>query len=228
MRNTDGLYFSLRVLTLTKDLTLACIYHRENDDQATKFKNMTDREDSTEQEALSQDLVFELLSSPRRRFVLYYLRTESNPVKLTDLADEVAAWEYETPIEELTEQERKRAYVSLYQTHVPKLATAGLIDHDTDNGMLQLTDRISDVDTYLPSDDDLDIRWDIVYLSVSIVGAVIFSVGVSESGVFSVISGDAAGAIILLSFAITAIVHFTVARRQERQSPIELADDTDQ
>jgi hypothetical protein len=185
---------------------------------------MIGNEKSSREEALSQDLVFDLLSSPRRRFILYYLQIESGPMKLTDLADEVAAWEYETPIEELTEQERKRAYVSLYQTHVPKLVEAGLIEHDTDSGMLRLTDRIRDINRYLPSEGDLDIRWEIIYLSLSIIGIVIFSIGLSEVGVFSVISVGVAGAFILIAFAVTAIIHFISARQQEQQLPIELTD----
>lgn len=94
-------------------------------------------DDESEREELSQDLIFDLLSNPRRRFILYYLRIESGPVKLPDLAKEIAAWEYDTPIDELTDQEQKRAYVSLYQTHVPKLVEAGLVDYDTDDKTLQ-------------------------------------------------------------------------------------------
>jgi hypothetical protein len=176
-----------------------------------------------DQDTLSQDVVFELLSSPRRRFVLYYLQSETESVKLTDLADEVAAWEYETPVEELTEQERKRAYVSLYQTHVPKLAEAGLIDH-ADDGMLQLTERMSDVDRYLPSEDTLDIRWEMIYISLSAMSVIIFVIGLSNASVFGEISMDLAAGIILLSFVGTAIIHFTTSYREKQRLPVELAD----
>lgn len=182
-----------------------------------------DNENSSDQDTLSQDVVFDLLSSSRRRFVLYYLQTETESVKLTDLSDEVAAWEYETPIEELTEQERKRAYVSLYQTHVPKLVEAGLVDH-ADNGMLRLTDRMNDIDGYLQNENDPAIRWELVYVFLSIVGAVIFFIGVSDSSVFSAISIEIAGWIVLLSFAGTAIVHFITSQREKQRLPIELSD----
>jgi hypothetical protein len=189
--------------------------------------NIFNDKSASDQDTLSQDVVFDLLSSSRRRFVLYYLRTETKSVKLTDLSDEVAAWEYGTPIEELTEQERKRAYVSLYQTHVPKLVEAGLIDHDNDSGMLRLTDRMTDVDRYLQNETDPDIRWELVYISLSIIGVVIFSIGVSNVSVFSAISIEVAGWIVLLSFMGTAIIHLITSHRHKQRLPIELSDDDD-
>jgi hypothetical protein len=189
--------------------------------------NIFNNETPPDQNTLSQDVVFDLLSSSRRRFVLYYLRTETESVKLTDLSDEVAAWEYETPIEELTEQERKRAYVSLYQTHVPKLVEAGLIDHDTDSGMLRLTDRMNDIDGYLLNDTDPDIRWELIYVFLSVIGVVMFSIGLSNASVFSAISIEVAGWIVLLSFSGTAIAHFITSHRQKQRIPLELSNGDD-
>jgi len=70
----------------------------------------------TSESALSQDVVFDILSSSRRRYVLYRLREAEGPVELTELAEQVAAWENDTETDQITEQERKRVYVSLYQT----------------------------------------------------------------------------------------------------------------
>lgn len=186
---------------------------------------MSTNHESSDEEPLSQDLVFDLLSSPRRRFVLYYLRSESESMQLTDLADEVAAWEYDTPVEELTEQERKRAYVSLYQTHVPKLAEAGLIDYDTESGTIRLTDRASDVDEYLPSEGGYDIRWELMYLAIEIICVVIYAIGVIDVGVFAAVSVTVSGAIILGLFGLTTIVHYLSIRQREQRLPIELATD---
>lgn len=188
--------------------------------------NILNNKNTSDQDTLSQDVVFDLLSSSRRRFVLYYLRSETESVKLTDLSDEVAAWEYETPIEELTEQERKRAYVSLYQTHVPKLVEAGLIDH-ADNGTLQLTDRMNDIDRYLQNEGGSDYRWEIIYILLSIIGIMLFSIGLSTASVFSEISIEIAGWIMLLLFTGTAIVHFIISNWQNKQLPVELSADED-
>lgn len=76
---------------------------------------------------LSQDQVFEVLKSPRRRYALYYLRREGGIVELSDLTDQVAVWENDTTPSGLTSEQRKRVYISLYQTHLPKLDDAGIV-----------------------------------------------------------------------------------------------------
>lgn len=179
-------------------------------------------EESTE--PLSQDLVFDLLSSPRRRFVLYYLRTETGPIELTALADEVAAWEYDTPIEELTDQERKRAYVSLYQTHIPKLSDADIVEYDTESGEVELAAGAQVIDAYLPGTDGPEIPWEVVYPTLTGVSIVLFVAALVEIGPLVSFSTTIAGALILLIFGITSLIHLILVRRDERQLPIDVAD----
>lgn len=173
-------------------------------------------------ESLSQDLVFDLLSSPRRRFVLHYLRSESDTIALTALADEVAAWEYETPVEELTDQERKRAYVSLYQTHVPKLADAGIVEYDQDSGAVTLAARADVVDAYLPRTQERKIPWEFVYPSLTVVCVVLFVAALAEIGPLVSFSTTMAGILILLLFGITSFIHLVSVRHDERQLPIDV------
>jgi len=104
---------------------------------------------STDEPALDQDVIFDVLSSSRRRYVLYYLSQHDAPVELPTLAEEVAAWETESTVEELSSQERKRVYVSLYQTHVPKLEEVGLVEYDQDTGEVSLTDQSSQIQGFL-------------------------------------------------------------------------------
>jgi hypothetical protein len=104
---------------------------------------------STDEPELSQDVIFDVLSSSRRRYVLYYLSQNEEPVELPALAEEVAAWETESTVEELSSQERKRVYVSLYQTHIPKLEEVGLVDYDQDSGEVSLTDQSSQIQGFL-------------------------------------------------------------------------------
>jgi len=83
---------------------------------------------------LSKDTVFDLLSNSRRRFVLHYLERADGPVRLSTLAAEIAATENEVTVDELTSQQRKRTYVSLYQTHIPKLQDAGAVSYNAETG----------------------------------------------------------------------------------------------
>jgi hypothetical protein len=121
---------------------------------------------------LSQDTVFDILSNSRRRCVLYYLRQESEPIQLTELAEHVAAWENETDIESMGKQERKRVYVSLYQTHIPKLADTGLVEYDKEAGTVALTERGFDMDKHLSESDD-NIPWQLIYLSEAMIGTLV-------------------------------------------------------
>lgn len=79
---------------------------------------------------LDIDLVFDLLGTSRRRAVVRYLDAEPDPVAIGDLADHIAAQEYGKTVEQITPDERKRVYVSLYQCHLPKMTAADVITYE--------------------------------------------------------------------------------------------------
>lgn len=161
-------------------------------------------------EKLSRDRVFDILSSPRRRYVLYYLREYGGPVELTDLAEELAAWENDTTVEELSPQARKRVYVSLYQTHVPKLQEAGLIDYDSDSGELSLADETTSVDPYL-GEQTPDRPWYWYYLGLTIASLVLL--GTVLGGVVPLTLAATVG-VVIGAFLLLAGVHTAVAYRE--------------
>jgi len=90
---------------------------------------MTEDADSTDTdpEPLTVQTVVDLLRSPRRRHTIRILADQSpdNPVALVDLAEAVARREIEN--EELDDLTHKSVYVSLYQTHLPKLEEYGVV-----------------------------------------------------------------------------------------------------
>lgn len=161
-----------------------------------------------QEEELSQDTLFSLLSNPRRRFILQYLSRVEGPVTLQDLATEVAAWENETDPEDLTDKERKRLYVSLYQTHIPKLDDVGVIEYDQDSGEIQLTDQVGDLSMYLDGDVQPDRNWELYYLALAIVGGFVFAL------IFGLLSvGELVTAVIGLAWAVAlaalALYHYS-------------------
>lgn len=79
------------------------------------------------------NLVFESLSSPRRRCTLACLHEHVTPMPLDQLAGKIAAWELHAPIEDIDENNIKTIHVSLYHVHVPKLADAGLVEYDPEH-----------------------------------------------------------------------------------------------
>ncbi|ELZ20372.1 DUF7344 domain-containing protein [Natrinema limicola] len=110
---------------------------------------------------LSLDEIYHLLQTQRRRDVLRYLRTADDRVRLRDLAEQVAAWEQETTVDNLTSDERQRVYISLYQSHLPKLDNHGIVNYDKDRGWVEPTPHIKQLQPYLepPSQPASPPRW---------------------------------------------------------------------
>ena len=131
--------------------------------------------DTTEndRDELTRDEVFELFNNPRRRYVLYLLDEEPDGMSIGDLTDEVAAWEEESTVENLTQQQRKRVYVSLYQTHIVKMDELGVVEFDRDSGVVELTPKADRIRRFLPGDGE-DRPWALYYLLIAVVGLLIY------------------------------------------------------
>jgi len=177
---------------------------------------------STDQ-TLSQDVVFELLSSPRRRYVLYLLRDADEPVELTTLAEHVAAWENDTSVDDITEQERKRVYVSLYQTHIPRLDDANVVNYDKESGLVSLATDAKEIDSYLDSSEE-DVQWEWIYLVLAGLGALALGLTVLEAPLFAALSVSAVAGVVIGFFVVTAIVHTLYRLREGQNIPTELQE----
>lgn len=152
-------------------------------------------------EDISQDTVFDVLSSARRRETISILRSEETPIELTTLAEIVAARENDTTVEKLSSQDRKRVYVSLYQTHIPKLVDVGIVEHDTDTGEVWLTSKSSAIEPYLESPTESR-DWHRYYLLLAIVGGLAFLV--ISFDVIQFISAALLGQVLVLAFVVLA------------------------
>jgi len=132
---------------------------------------------STESTDLELDDAFNILSNSRRRYILYYLYTRDGRATIDELAGQIAAWENDMPVEELDDTARRRVYVSLYQTHLPKLDDFDIAAYDRDEGTVELTDRADQIMRYLPieEEDTRDFAW--YYVAVT-AGAVVLILGV--------------------------------------------------
>ncbi len=93
---------------------------------------------------LSQDEIFHLLQTNRRRDTIrYLLELGEDSVKMRDIAEHVAAREHDTTVAELTSAQRQRVYIPLYQSHLPKLDKKGVIEYNKSRGIVRPTDRIT-------------------------------------------------------------------------------------
>lgn len=83
------------------------------------------------------DEIFGVLQNQRRRRILSYLETEDTPTTIGTLAEHVAAAENDIQPSQLRSKQRKRVYISLYQSHLPKLASVDAVDYDKDRGTVE-------------------------------------------------------------------------------------------
>lgn len=98
------------------------------------------------------DQVFDILQNERRRYVLRYLNDNDDPLSLSDLAEQLAAWECDKDVRDISAQERKRVYVGLYQCHLPKMASASAISYNKPRGMIEKGEKLDLYNYYLPSE----------------------------------------------------------------------------
>ncbi|MFW6317032.1 MAG: DUF7344 domain-containing protein [Halorubrum sp.] len=119
-------------------------------------------------EEITKDEVFEVLSSSRRRLILYHLHRRGGRAVLRDLASDTAKAESEDDVDD---DVVKRFYISLYQTHVPKLEEVGLVRYDSDSKTVSLTDRIEEVEAILETESEPERRWALYYGALAVVGS---------------------------------------------------------
>lgn len=104
-------------------------------------------------DSLERDVLFHLLQSERRRRALRYLvAADEESVDMRDLAESVAAAEYDTTVEALDCDNRQRVYITLYQSHLPQLEAADVIEYDKDRGTISVTPLLEEFDEHVSAD----------------------------------------------------------------------------
>lgn len=103
---------------------------------------------------ITSDAVHETLKNERRRMVLGYLSREEGPVSIGDLSEHVAALEMDVQRDQLGSKDRKRAYVGLYQSHLPKMDEWGIVEFDKQDGTIDRGVHFDEVSDYMEPDDD--------------------------------------------------------------------------
>jgi len=96
---------------------------------------------------LTQREIHDLLSSDRRRLMLAALVLDYNGrATMSQLSNHVSRVENGLePEDDLTERQRKRTYVSLYQTHRPKLEDHGVIEWNGEQKTISAKDVALDL-----------------------------------------------------------------------------------
>ncbi|NUC73168.1 hypothetical protein HTZ84_12735 [Haloterrigena sp. SYSU A558-1] len=180
--------------------------HRRPDE--TDGTDVTDEPaDTEESDPLSKGEIFEVLRNQRRRYVLQYLKQDGRPVALGDLAQQVAAWEYDTIPEKVTPEQRKRVYTTLQQTHLPKMDKSGILVFDSETGVIEATDRTRDISVYLEIVPGREFAWRELYLSLGAISSALVAALWLEIYPLTLLSNLTWAGIIAVTVTLAAVAH---------------------
>ncbi|MDY6819856.1 MAG: hypothetical protein SVG88_14440 [Halobacteriales archaeon] len=163
----------------------------------------------------SNDEIYSILADRRRRYTIHFLKQREEPVSIRDLAEQVAAWENNKTIQELTSQERKRVYISLYQSHLPSMDKSGLVDYDEQSGMVELGSSLETSDIYIEFVPENDIPWNVFYLGLSAANATILALAWLEVAPFDAVPDLVWGAVVLVTFALSSLAQTLLDSRRK-------------
>lgn len=106
---------------------------------------------ATPGEALEPTEIHDVLRNERRRLVLEQLLDTDTDESVRNLAEHIASIEAgESPP---PRNVRQSVYVSLHQTHLPKLDELGIVAYDSDTKAVRLNGHAGEVAVYLDVDD---------------------------------------------------------------------------
>jgi hypothetical protein len=135
-----------------------------------------------DEDQFDENEVYDILRNERRRHVLRYLRTNGDVASIGDLADAIA--ETETGESPPPSDSRQSVYVSLHQTHLPKLDNLGVIEYDREERTVSLRPRADQIVARLEgaSDEHREVarRFALVVLAVAL-GTLVLLVGTAAT-----------------------------------------------
>lgn len=178
-------------------------------------------------EALSDDNWFDILSNHRRRYVLHHLQGNGEQTTLGELSEQVAAWENDTDVENVSATQRKRAYTSLQQVHLPRMDELDIVEYDDRAGTVELGPAGEDLDIYLEVVQGNDIPWSEFYVGLAMVNLGLLTAVAVDTVPLTAIPDLGWAVFSTTTFLVTAVCHFCLNRREMLLGREEAPPDTD-
>lgn len=130
---------------------------------------------------LEESDIHDVLRNDRRRELIAYLRRHDGRTTIQDLSEHIA--ELETDEDPPPRNVRQSVYVSLHQTHLPKLEALGIVEYDTESKEVREREHAERVESYMRPDADGN-EWAELYVGLGALGAVLsVGVAVADGGV---------------------------------------------
>lgn len=124
----------------------------------------------SENRSLDVGDIHDVLRNDRRREVLSELKANSGEATIRELSERIAS--AETGEDPPPRNVRQSVYVSLHQTHLPKLDELGIVDYDTDGKTVKLRSEAEAVREYMTPPDAGEPSLPLAYVLLGLAGLV--------------------------------------------------------
>lgn len=124
------------------------------------------------EDELTQAELFDVFSNARRRMAVKFLNERDGSCALAPLVEQVAAWENDLSPDEVNRAQRRRVYISLYQTHLPMLEAHGIVDWDPEAHAIELLHSGTTFEPYLHRHPEDAREWPLTYGLLALAGTV--------------------------------------------------------
>ncbi|WP_435194010.1 DUF7344 domain-containing protein [Natronomonas sp. EA1] len=128
---------------------------------------------STERAVPADDLdqgdIHDVLRNDRRRLTITALQeTDDGQLAVRELSERVAT--LETGEDPPPRNKRQSVYVSLHQTHLPKLHKLGIVEYDSDQKLVTLKEKVRQVEVYMEVVPRYGLSWGEYYFALGLLG----------------------------------------------------------
>jgi len=117
---------------------------------------------------LEEGEIHDVLRNHRRRLAIKTLQDSDGSASVRELSEEVAT--RETGESPAPRNKRQSVYVSLHQTHLPKLDELGIVEYDSDSNTVRLQERVEEVEVYMEVVPQYGLSWGEFYFGLGLLG----------------------------------------------------------
>ncbi|WP_101298136.1 DUF7344 domain-containing protein [Halegenticoccus soli] len=157
--------------------------------------------------ALESTQIHDVLRNDRRRLVLERLRERDGTETVRDLAEHIASVESgESPP---PRNIRQSVYVSLHQTHLPKLDDLGIVAYDANAKEVTLAEHADEVTVYLEIVPKYGLSWGEYYLGLGLLGLLVLIAERFGVPVVSAVDAAVLGGAFFALIVVSAVYHIT-------------------
>ena len=142
-------------------------------------------DDGSEPELPAAD-IHDVLRNDRRRMVLELLGESEEPVTVRELSEVIAAQEANS--DPAPRNVRQSVYISLQQTHLPKLSELGIVEYDENTKTVSPAENAAEVGVYMEVVPKYGLAWSEYYAALGILGTLVVVAATVDVPVFSALA----------------------------------------